>query len=597
MNKRFNIIRKLVLILLSIITLFSCKSNISTEEVTIENAYNESVSKVANDPEFLNKLHNIRNPVSNTSMLVKGDGTIVLKTMEPTIEQIGAIEDVDGKTTNYIYKMYNGEGIETKTYGEGDSEYKSKDLTMRTVFYDKNGKEVGLTTNTYGAIYTSKYKIIYRDNSVTDDQNDLRVFDVNSKEISKLPYGNIYTFNGNFLVSTYGYSDIDEDEVTLVCDENLNELQRIEGYSALGVEDRNGAHIVRLSRKINDNNLTGEDNKKYNFLDGNYKFIFDEDVDEIIWGDTFPILTIRKGQVAFDFDFSKMERVSEDRPYVEEKTSWEVMMDEQRKYDGLVLKLEEDGKYQYVDVFMHDKNVYLLAYKDMNVGMFDNNSCDVYNDKLELIASFDSVDNVFRDQGYIFVNKNAIYNDNLEIIKKFDVKCNVEVINKFDRAFFSNGTGEDYSKREDFELYDENFNALFEHIDSLDSFVYDDYFVMTKNNNTYFVDKDFKIVKEIQNRALSVRGWSQDNTNYRSFVDLETERMGILDGNLQIAVDNLKDIFDLSEKYFTYQNGFKYGLMDYEGKPIITYSIFDTMREDAVEKDFDGEFVYDYTDY
>lgn len=160
--------------------------------------------------------------------------------------------------------------------------------------------------------------------------------------------------------------------------------------------------------------------------------------------------------------------------------------------------------------------------------------------------------------------------------------------------YFLNGTGVDYSKRKDFELYDENFNLLFDHIDSLDSFVYDDYFVMTRGGNTYFVDKDLNIVKEIPGRAISVNGWYRDDVPYRPFVDLDTNREGIIDSNLQFLVDNLKNVSGLKEKYFIYQNGFKYGIMDYEGIPVLTYSIFDTMREDSVERDFDGKFVTEY---
>lgn len=96
------------------------------------------------------------------------------------------------------------------------------------------------------------------------------------------------------------------------------------------------------------------------------------------------MLTLRRGNTAFEYDFSKKEKVSEDKPYVKEKSSWEAMMDEQRPYEGLKLKLEEGDKYQYVTVLTHGGNVLLLAYKDMNVGMVDDDSCDVYNENLNL---------------------------------------------------------------------------------------------------------------------------------------------------------------------------------------------------------------------
>ena len=119
-------LRNLIFIIVSTSLLFSCiKTSKNDVKETNENIVDTKVSKIASDPEFLNKLHEIRNPMTNTTMLVKGDGTIVLKTMEPNIEQLGVVEDIDRDTTNYIYKTYNGEGLETKTYGEGETQFES----------------------------------------------------------------------------------------------------------------------------------------------------------------------------------------------------------------------------------------------------------------------------------------------------------------------------------------------------------------------------------------------------------------------------------------------------------------------------------------
>lgn len=575
------------LIIISILFLFSCNKTPSDEtKVTNENTAENKVSKVASDPEFINKIHSIRNPMTNTTMLVKGDGTIVLKMMEPSIEQVEVIEDIDANTTNYIYKVYSGEGLEKHTYGEGDSACESIDMTVRSVFFDKDGKEVGLTTNTYGAKYSTKDKIIYRDNSETYGENDLKVFNVNTKETTTLPYSNLETFDGNFVMSTDEYGN-DEKEVTIICDENFNELKRIEGYSLNGVETRNGVHLVNLSRRV-------ENDRKYNYLDESYSFIFDEDIDERIYSDTFPVLTVRRGKTAFDYDFSKREKVSEDRPYVEEKTNWEKMQEEESKYSDLFSKINKEGEYQYFSPFTHNDTVLFIAHKRIDIGMFDDDTCDVYNDKLEMVATFKSLDNSFIQEGYIFANKNTVYNEKMETVKKFDTNCMIEKIEKFDKVFFSNGTAADYSSRTDFELYDVNFNVVLDHIDSIETYAYDDYIVITKEGNTYFLDKDLNVANEITGRALIIRDWYNIETNYKSFTDASTGRMGVINNDLHIVVDNLKYIDNMTEKYFTYQNGFKYGFMDYDGIPIYTYSVFDTMREDAVEKDFDGEFVTEY---
>ena len=595
MKTNINFLKIFILVIVSVSVLISCdKITINEVKTDKKNSEEKNISKLATDPKFINGIYDIRNPKTNTHMLVKGDGTIVIKTMEPDIEQLGTIQDINKGKINYVYKTFNGEGLDTRVYGSGDSEYESKELTMRTVFYDTSGNEVGLEANTYSGLYTTEDKIIYRDNDAPYGENDLRVFNVNTKEISKLPYRNLYAFNGNFLMSTDEYGDDNaEKEVTIICDENFEELSRIEGYSLTGIEDRKGVNIVNISKRI-----LKEDNsyvRKYNYLDEDYQFIFEEDIDERIWSDTFPILTVRRGDKVFDFDFDKKQIVGEERAYVEEKNDWQLYQEETEKFSDNAEKLRNDGeKYQYVTPFYHDGTVLYIAHKQTNIGMFDDDEIDVYNDKLELVATFDSLDNQFYEQGYLFVNKDTVYNEKLEVVKKFDTKCMIERVNKFGKTFFSNGTGVDYSTRRGFELYDVNFNKLFDKINYLESYSYDDYIVLTFENNTVFFDKDLNPARVIEGRTLDINGWYSDTTDYKVFNDLANGRMGIIDKNFNIVIDNMKYIESLNDNYFIYQNGFKYGFMDYEGNPILTFSIFDTMREDAVEKDFAGEFVTEY---
>ena len=595
MKTNINFLKIFILVIVSVSVLISCdKITINEVKTDKKNSEEKNISKLATDPKFINGIYDIRNPKTNTHMLVKGDGTIVIKTMEPDIEQLGTIQDINKGKINYVYKTFNGEGLDTRVYGSGDSEYESKELTMRTVFYDTSGNEVGLEANTYSGLYTTEDKIIYRDNDAPYGENDLRVFNVNTKEISKLPYRNLSAFNGNFLMSTDEYGDDNaEKEVTIICDENFEELSRIEGYSLTGIEDRKGVNIVNISKRI-----LKEDNsyvRKYNYLDEDYQFIFEEDIDERIWSDTFPILTVRRGDKVFDFDFDKKQIVGEERAYVEEKNDWQLYQEETEKFSDNAEKLRNDGeKYQYVTPFYHDGTVLYIAHKQTNIGMFDDDEIDVYNDKLELVATFDSLDNQFYEQGYLFVNKDTVYNEKLEVVKKFDTKCMIERVNKFGKTFFSNGTGVDYSTRRGFELYDVNFNKLFDKINYLESYSYDDYIVLTFENNTVFLDKDLNPARVIEGRTLDINGWYSDTTDYKVFNDLANGRMGIIDKNFNIVIDNMKYIESLNDNYFIYQNGFKYGFMDYEGNPILTFSIFDTMREDAVEKDFAGEFVTEY---
>lgn len=476
----------------------------------------DKTSRIAKKPEFINKLHLIRNPETYATMIVRGDGSVVLQTMEPDNEQLGIIEDVNEDSVNFIYKTFSGEDIYKSVYGDEDFQYESMDLTVRTVYYDKDGKEVGLSADSYGGHYTSKNKIIYRDNSVPYGENDLKVYDIRTKEIKELPYRQIYTFNGNFLMSTDGYDDELTEEFTIIYDEDFNELNRIEGYSLNSVDKRKGAYVVCLSRREKSDSSEEGYIRKYNYLDKNYKFVFDEDIDKRIWGETFPILTVVRGNVEFDFDFAKLKKVSEDRPYVDEDSKEEVFTEED-------MEREEEN-----------------------------------------------------------------------IKKRLGTEYIVSKINKFGKTFYTTGMYPDYSTRRDFEMYDENFNLMYEHLNAVESYTFDDYIVISRENDTILIDKNLAIVKKYDSRIIDIRGWYSDSSEYKIFEDLQTGRMGIINKNLDIVIDNLMYVGSMEEDYFTYKNGFKYGLMDYEGIPILTYSIFDTMREDAVERDFGGKLIYEY---
>ena len=90
--------------------------------------------------------------------------------------------------------------------------------------------------------------------------------------------------------------------------------------------------------------------------------------------------------------------------------------------------------------------------------------------------------------------------------------------------------------------------------------------------------------------SRNINHWYND-VKYYNFKDLDTNRAGVMDPDFNILVDGLKSATYLQEKYFTYLNGFKYGLMDYEGNVLLSYSIFDTMSEDSVRDDYKIKYV------
>ena len=66
----------------------------------------DEVSPIKNEAWFKNGLHSIRNNVTNTYMIVNGNGDIVAKSIEPELESLGVVRDLEENVTNYIYKTY-----------------------------------------------------------------------------------------------------------------------------------------------------------------------------------------------------------------------------------------------------------------------------------------------------------------------------------------------------------------------------------------------------------------------------------------------------------------------------------------------------------
>ena len=539
MRKIIKSFKLTVIVLALLLTLFSC---------------DKKATSIKDNTNFLSKLYVLRNPYTNTEMIINGKGELILKTLDTNSEQIGIIDDIEENVTNYVYKMYSGEKKIVRNYEVDGKTYETEDISIRTVFYDKEGKEVGLTADSYGAIITTKNKIIYRENDdFNTNVNYIKVFDVENKTITQIPYESISTFKNNFLLSSDGYrEDSVGKEYTLILDKNFNEIKKIFGYSINYVDKSSGR--VCLSKLVKNENYSIDGNeeiiKKYNYLDEKFELVYEDDLDERIEGTN------------------------------ERAKRWENLQQEKEKYEDKRMKLQNDLNCEYVTTFYHDGTVLFLAYRSMNVGMFDDNTCAVYNESFEKIAEINSIDNIFEEQGYIFADKDTIYNSKMDVVKQFDEKCQVEMIEKFGKTFFINETAEDYSKREKFEIYDSNFNVLFDNVNAIEAYTYDDYLVVVDNEGTKLIDKNLNTFKTI-NRRIDIRSWYSVKNGEKTFIDLDTGRMGIVDKNFNITIDNLKNVSDMDDLCFTYQDGFEYGIMDYNGNIIFSYSIFDTMTEDS----------------
>ena len=209
MRKIIKSFKLTVIVLALLLTLFSC---------------DKKATSIKDNTNFLSKLYVLRNPYTNTEMIINGKGELILKTLDTKSEQIGIIDDIEENVTNYVYKMYSGEKKIVRNYEVDGKTYETEDISIRTVFYDKEGKEVGLTADSYGAIITTKNKIIYRENDdFNTNVNYIKVFDVENKTITQIPYESISTFKNNFLLSSDGYrEDSVGKEYTLILDKNFN---------------------------------------------------------------------------------------------------------------------------------------------------------------------------------------------------------------------------------------------------------------------------------------------------------------------------------------------------------------------------------------
>ena len=566
-----------------------------TNTYETKNKINE-ISPIKDEEWFKNGIHTIRNNITNTFMIVNGNGDIIIKSIEPELESIGTVRDIEKDVVNYVYKAYMGESIVRSTFSGIDYEYIDMNPSSRCKIFDKNGNDIGFEAKVYSPQYSSKNKIIYSEANRDEINSKLNVFDVNTKEDSKLSYSIVYVLNGKFIFSNSSYGEENDIQEVLVTDGDLNEIKKIDGYSIDFVVNEDGVEYAILRKKIGNTN-DDSNNYKYNFLNSNFELMLDDDVDENVWTSNRKILTLRVGNKVFDYDVINNERVGEERDYKKtEDTEQMKQMAMEKQYEPLMKKIKEENiidgkeKYSYIDLLTYNDKVLILASVDKEDNSYDKNPIDVFNTEGKLIASFENLSTRFENQGILISNNDTIYDIDLNEVTKLNNKRNIDEYDKFGKKFFADSMDENYNYVDSFTVFDEKFKPIFENVINAKFDSYDNYIVIVDKDGTKIVDKDLNIVKTID-RKLEIDTWYDNKTNLREFTDLDTKRMGLIDENYNYIIDNLKYIGYKEEKYMNYQNGFEYGIMDYEGRPILKYSIFDSMTEDSVISDYKGNFI------
>lgn len=604
MKNCYKKISSILIVCLMTTFLFSCgvKTNNVLSEAKSSNESNSSktkvetntISPILNEDWFKNGIHSIRNQLTNTYMLVKGNGEIIVKTIEPELESVGLVRDVDSNTINYVYKTYMGESIVKSTFSGIDYEYTDMNPSSRCRVYDRDGNDIGFEALIYSPSYSSKTKIIYSNRS-EDTYSNLHIYDVNTKEYFDANYCEVDVMNGKFIFSTSPYNYKEEREEFVVLDGDLNEIKKVEGYSLdYVVKDDDVEYGILRKRITNDENASN--NFKYNFMNSNFEFIFEEDVDENIWNSDRSLLTLRVGDKVFDYDLKKKAKLGVERPYkIEEDTKQLEKMQKEKLYEPIMNKIKDENnigdeiKYGSTELLLYKDKELILA-NVYSSEYTENDPTDVYSVEGEKLASFDDLSTMFSDQGYLVVNNDTIYDFDMKKVMTLKNKRNMHKYEHFGKIFYVDDIDLNYELVKPYTVFNENFEQIFENVEDAEFDTYDDYIVIVDKDGTKIVDKDLNVLKTI-NRKLEIKDWYENKTNYREFTDLDTKRMGLIDNNYNYQIDNLNNIGYKEEKYFNYQNGFEYGLMDYEGRPILKYSIFDSMMEDTKLSDLKGNFI------
>ena len=92
---------------------------------------------------------------------------------------------------------------------------------------------------------------------------------------------------------------------------------------------------------------------------------------------------------------------------------------------------------------------------------------------------------------------------------------------------------------------------------------------------------EYKVKKNKDNES------NEDSSNMKSYYRYTL----INTSNSKIVANDYLDLTNFKDNYFEFRNAFKYGFMDYEGNEIISFSIFDDLLFDDLEK-YEIDYMY-----
>lgn len=504
-----------------------------------------TISTFAKDSK--DRIYAVRNPITGVGIISTADGKILDKTVDTYTESLGLCVDAKTNEANYYFKV-------TGTHMEG---MRGVEDTICT-FYDKTGKEVGLQKeNVWGSTLTlGKWIGVF----VTDREtyrNKVILFDTEEKKEIEAPLPVVDYFGGRVVFSDVTYYDKDKEKKILVCDDDFDVIKTIDSYSSLNATTLDGKKVLRVGRINPDKD---DDTLIINYLDEDFNFVYD------------PETELKKHE----------EEIGKTNFYDYE-------YDE--KYNAATIsaikKLDDKLEYVY-SIRSNGKMIFVANYPIEDYEKDDTLISNLYTADLSKSLHNVILGNTDDQNGYIFVDYDKVYDFDLNLVKSFDEKSYMQMHDKFGIKLYTDEYTDKMQNKDKFNVYDKNFDIVLKDISFFDVYSYDDYIVVIDSEGTKFYDKDFKVARKLD-RKLMVYSWYSDK--YTVFRDKDTNRMGILDKDYNVIIDGLKYIECLNDDYFTYQNGFRYGIMDYSGNVLLSFSIFDTMKEDADPNDYRVGYV------
>lgn len=546
------------------------------------------------------KIYCIVNPTSGAQIITNKEGEVLLANTDPDFESIEIVYDVLSNEQSFLFKNYKGE----HPVDVVESAFE-KEPSSRAVFYSLNGEEIGFEIEDFLKAGSVGNKVLC---SCIDK---LVVFDTLKKE--KREYTpRAFVGCGNVIL-LYDNSLFFDTKGVLILDKDLNELHRYDEYiyfenkDAIKIDNKQYKRI----RKLIDSNRRIY---TFNMLDENGNKIFPEDFENEIEFDT-RVEELLFGNVIIKYDFVNQMIVStpsiiseEQREMIVNDTAYARLMQkpneifESLKYSDENIEKIKSTISTPVDSYLHvykwsyeDKVLYYASYhggieiatwstadgtiEEEGTYWFSYNIYDGEANLLfENVAEWDLLTNL-KDYGYLGI-KNGIYDFDMNKVAECDEDDRFEIYKIDNRTYFVNNykrVGRHFreEKHNSIYVYDDMFNELFSNLEDFKYFEKTKLIAMTDKDSTKFYDDKFRILKDLNTKVYMIHNYTD---KYYTFINNSMDRYGIVDRNGKICVSGLKKVSHLADDYFVYQNGFRYGIMDYEGNAIMSFSIFDSWK-------------------